>query len=244
MRFPDQPAPYLVTNFVASIDGVVSLGKHDGTDASGISGYSPADRFVMGMLRAAADVIVVGARTLNDSPGHQWTPEKVARGFGDELHAYRRALGRPETAAPLVIVSGRGHLEAHAAITEPAVPTTVLTTNLGSGVERAFPRVRRLVVGGEGHIDGATLTQTLAHEFGARLVLCEGGATLVGSLVGAGQVSELFLTIAPRLAGRDGANERIGMVEGYAFDSKALQDYAVVSARREDSTLLLRYRRG
>lgn len=233
-----------MTNFVGSIDGVVSLGRHDGTDASGISGYSPADRFVMGMLRAAADVIVVGARTLNDSPGHQWTPDKVARGFGDELHAYRRALGRPDTPAPLVIVSGRGYLDAHAAITEPAVPTTVITANAESVIEREFPRVRRLVVDGDAHIDGATLTRTLAAEFGGGLVLCEGGATLVGSLAGAGQVRELFLTVAPRLAGRDADAERIGMVEGYAFDAKALQDYAVVSVRREDSTLLLRYRRG
>ncbi len=198
----------------------------------------------MGMLRAAADVIVVGARTLNDSPGHQWTPEKVARGFGDELYAYRRALGRPESPAPLVIVSGRGHLEDHVALTDPAVPTTVLTSQARAGLEREFPRARQLVAGGEGRIDGATLMQTLAREFGARLVLCEGGAALMGSLVGAGQVSELFLTIAPRLAGRDAASERIGMVQSYAFESTELQNYAVVSVRREDSTLLLRYRRG
>lgn len=232
-----------MVNFVSTIDGVVSLGVSDGTDAATISGHSPADRFVMAMLRAAADVIVIGARTLGDAPGHQFTAAATAPAFADELRDYRRALGREAGTAALVIVSARGVLPQHVALERPATPTTVLTSNAAAPVERDFPQVSRLVMEGGGHVDGASLVHTLAREFGARLVLCEGGPTLLGSLVAEDQVSELFLTVAPRVAGRDADHPRRGLVEGFAAEQRSLHEYSLLSARRSDSDLLLRYRR-
>lgn len=237
------PSPYVVANFVSTIDGVVSLGLHDGSDSSSISGHSPGDRYVMAMLRAAASVIVVGARTLSDSPGHQWTPEQLARDHADDLDEYRRALGRTEALAPLVVVSASGILPAHVALTDPATATTVITTNAAAPVARDFPGVQRIVVEGGGRIDGNTLTEILAREFDAGLVLTEGGPALMGSLVAEEQVAELFLTVAPRISGRDADAARRGLVEGFAADARALQEYALLSVRRGDATLLVRYRR-
>jgi riboflavin biosynthesis pyrimidine reductase len=197
----------------------------------------------MALLRAAADVIVVGARTLSDSPGHQWTPATLVPDCVDELQEYRRALGGAGSLAPLVVVSASGLLPAHVALTSPAIPTTVLTTNAAAPIARDFPLVNRVVVEGGGRIDGATLTQVLAREFDARLVLTEGGPTLMGALVAGGHVSELFLTVAPRVAGRDADAARPGLVEGFAADPRALQEYALLSVRRREATLLLRYRR-
>ena len=242
LRFPETTLPYVVVNFVSTVDGVVSLGISDGTDASTISGHSAADRYVMAMLRAAADVIVIGARTLIDAPGHQFTAAASAPASAGELRDYRRALGYDSDTAPLVIVSARGVLPAHVALERPATPTTVLTSNAAAPVEREFPRVKRLVVEGGSRIDGVTLVETLAREFGARVVLCEGGPTLLGSLVAEDQVTELFLTVAPRVAGRDAEHPRRGLVEGYAA-APSLHEYALLSVRRGDSTLLLRYRR-
>lgn len=232
-----------MVNFVSTIDGVVSLGVRDGSDASTISGHSPADRYVMAMLRAAADVIVIGARTLIDAPGHQFTAAATAPAYAEELRDYRRALGRETETAPLVIVSARGVLPQHVALERPATPATVLTSNAAAPVEREFPRVNRLVVEGGGLIDGSLLVHTLAREFGARLVLSEGGPTLLGSLVAEDQVAELFLTVAPRVAGRDADHARRGLVEGYAAEQQSLHEYSLLSARRSESTLLLRYRR-
>jgi hypothetical protein len=57
------------SNFVSSLDGVVTLGS--GVSAgSVISGKNPADRFLMGLLRACADVVVIGAGTMRATPGH------------------------------------------------------------------------------------------------------------------------------------------------------------------------------
>ena len=222
----------------------MSLGVHDGTDSSIISAHSAADRYVMAMLRAAADVIIVGARTLEEAPGHQWTVEKLAPDAARVLHEYRAALGRSGDAAQLVIVSGTGRLAEHVALTNPAVPTTVLTTNAAAPIRAEFPRVNRVVVPGGGRMDGDTLMHALADTFDPRLVLCEGGPQLLGTVLAANGVSELFLTVAPRIAGRDDAHPRLAMVEGFAAGPHALQEYALLSVRRDGDTLLLRFKRG
>ena len=222
----------------------MSLGVHDGTDSSIISAHSAGDRYVMAMLRAAADVIIVGARTLEEAPGHQWTVEKLVPESAKELHEYRRSLGRAGEAAPLAIVTGSGRLNEHIALTNPAVPTTVLTTNAAAPIRAEFPRVNRVVVPGAARMDGDTLMQTLVDTFDPHLVLCEGGSQLLGTVLAAKRVSELFLTIAPRIAGRDDSTQRLGMVEGFAADPRDLQEYALLSVRRDGATLLLRYKRG
>lgn len=234
----------MVSNFVGTIDGVVSLGVHDGTDSSIISAHSAGDRYVMAMLRAAADVIIVGARTLEEAPGHQWTAEKLAPEWARQLHEYRRALGRTGDAAPLVIVTGSGRLAEHVALTNPAVPATVLTTNAAAPIRAEFPLVNRVVVPGGGRMDGDTLVHALVDTFDPHVVLCEGGSQLLGTLLAANRVSEMFVTIAPRIAGRDDGHERLAMVEGFAADPRALQEFELLSVRRDGATLLLRYRRG
>ena len=46
--------PVLYSNFVQSLDGVTTLGSRPSA-GSEISGRNPADRFLMGLLRAFAD---------------------------------------------------------------------------------------------------------------------------------------------------------------------------------------------
>ena len=70
------PRRVVYSNFVSSLDGVVTLGGRPQA-GSLISGKYPADRFVMAMLRACADAVVVGAGTLRGSPGHLWTASHV-----------------------------------------------------------------------------------------------------------------------------------------------------------------------
>ena len=79
LRFPShRDRPYVIGNFVSTLDGVVSFeipGKSGGGD---ISGFNEADRFIMGLLRASADAVIVGAGTLREvAPGHLWLAEHV-----------------------------------------------------------------------------------------------------------------------------------------------------------------------
>ncbi len=55
-------------------------------------------------------------------------------------------------------------------------------------------------------IDGVVPAGALAHlraEHGVRVLLCEGGPSLLHSLLGEGLVDELFLTLAPVVVGDD-----------------------------------------
>ncbi|HZY56655.1 MAG TPA: dihydrofolate reductase family protein [Rubrobacteraceae bacterium] len=64
--------PRLFANFVTSLDGVVALPHVAGSPAV-ISGKSEADRFLMGLLRACAGAVLIGATTLRAEPQHRWT---------------------------------------------------------------------------------------------------------------------------------------------------------------------------
>ncbi len=64
--------PRLVANFVATLDGVVAIPDLPRSTRI-ISGGSTADRFLLGLLRACADVVLLGAGTLHAHPGTVWT---------------------------------------------------------------------------------------------------------------------------------------------------------------------------
>src|SRR5580700_2166946 len=131
LRFPATPRPYVIANFVASIDGVASLGLTDGTDSTRLSGSSRADRYLMALLRASADAVVIGAGTLRATPGHQWTPASVAGDDAAEIKAYRVERTGAAEPPPLVVVSLSGDLPAHVAIDEPATSVVIVTSSEG-----------------------------------------------------------------------------------------------------------------
>ena len=57
----------------------------------------------------------------------------------------------------------------------------------------------------------------IARGLGARVVTTEAGPRLFADLARAGLADELFLTLAPQLAGRDPAHPRLPLVDGEAF---------------------------
>jgi len=243
LRFPDAPRPYLVVNFVASIDGVASLGITDGTDSTKLGASSRADRYLMALLRATADVVVIGAGNLRATPGHQWVPAAVAGDHAAVINEYRTARhGSPEP-PPLVVVSASGDLPEHVALDEPATSTAVLTSaSRAAHVRRAHPLVQVIEAGTAGLMDGAAVVAAVGSGFGSGLMLCEGGPSLFGSLLAARAVQELFLTVSPRIAGREHHQPRPGIVNAWAADPEALRRATLGSVRRSDDHLFLRYR--
>ncbi|HEX5618574.1 MAG TPA: dihydrofolate reductase family protein, partial [Solirubrobacteraceae bacterium] len=71
---------------------------------------------------------------------------------------------------------------------------------------------------------------------GVRAVLCEGGPTLFGTLVAAGLVDELFVTLTPLLIGDD---TEATMIAGGRLPVPA--DLTLLSVRQHGSELFLRY---
>ena len=221
---------------MTSIDGVASLG--DGKSAgSVISAKAASDRFLMGLLRACADAVLIGGGTLASTPGHHWTASHVAPDFAESFGALRRSLGR--SADPhLVVMTAHGKLDAsHVALQSGA---TVITSEAGAKNAAGLPDGCEVIVAGSGEeIDARRALDELRGR-GCAVILTEGGPRIMGHLLRAQVLDEMFVTVSPVLAGRD-REERPGMVEGVELLPQAGVWSRMLSARRHGDYLFLRY---
>jgi riboflavin biosynthesis pyrimidine reductase len=253
LHFPATPAqrPFVIANFVSTLDGVVSYKIKGHAGGATISGFDPADRFIMGLLRASADAVMVGARTVHDvSPKGLWIPEYT---YPDAKHLYTeyrvKVLHKPEF--PLVvIVSGSGRLELERAIFRtPGVHTVVITTSAGRDeLARAgatkLPSVQiKAVDATGGSIAPLVVLPLLYLQFGVRMLLHEGGPTLFGQFLAADAVDELFMTLSPQIAGRKADAIRPALVQGVEFVPDCAPWFQLLSVKQKAEHLYLRYRR-
>src|SRR5437763_730741 len=111
LQFPLHPRrPYVIGNFVTTLDGVVTLNEPGHASGGDISGFNRHDQMVMGLLRAIADAVIVGAGTLRSVPQHRWTAQYIYPPFADVYQQLRISLGKP--APPLnVIVTAHGEVD-------------------------------------------------------------------------------------------------------------------------------------
>jgi riboflavin biosynthesis pyrimidine reductase len=202
-----------------------------------ISLGSEADRFVMGLLRASASAVLIGAGTLRPDPGHRWTAERVYPKAAAEFALLRASLGLLHE-PPLAVVTATGRLPSLTALTPGSL---VITTPAGArALDRAVPDTAELVVPASGaSIPAADIVGALRERGHAR-VLSEGGPQLFGELVAAGLVDELFLTTSPALFG--GAPPAVGMTGRLSPAGAPRARAALLSLRREGSHLFARYR--
>ena len=105
-----EPGPRLYGNFVSSLDGVVELNRPGTSSGPALSARNEGDRFVMGLLRACAEVVVVGAGTLRAEPGHLWTAGYIYPPAAAAFAELRSRLGLPPD-PPLCVVSRSGNLD-------------------------------------------------------------------------------------------------------------------------------------
>ena len=97
----------ILMNFVSTLDGIVALGPGEQAGGAVISGHNEADRFVMALLRAVADVVLMGSGTIAGGSSHQWTAEHLHPASAPAFQEWRAALGL--AAQPtVVIVTGSG----------------------------------------------------------------------------------------------------------------------------------------
>ncbi len=234
------PSPWLYANFVSSIDGVVALGA-ERNSGSLISGKNQADRFVMGLLRAFADAVFVGAGTMRaEGKGALWTPDYIYPAAAGAFTELRRRLGL--TAQPqLAILTASGEVfEAERALETGAL---ILTTEAAaSGLQTRLPAASRVVAVGKGRGFSVREAVHRLRAEGFHRLLSEGGPTIVAELLDGGLLDELFLTLSPVLSGRADRTLRRGLAHGREFPPKALLWSDLVSLRRSESHLFLRYR--
>jgi riboflavin-specific deaminase-like protein len=217
LAHPDRP--YLILNFATTLDGRAAIDGRSGAIGS------RTDTEVLQRLRTRVDAVMIGAGTMR--------AERYGRMVSDpEFRAYRESTGLAHD--PLaVIVSNRLDLPWDAPLfTDGGGDCVVFTASEEEPPETATPvtLVR--------HPDGVELDRALEWlltERDIRSVLCEGGPTLHGRLREAGLADELFLTIAPKIAGGEGPR----VLEGALADVDQVELAWLLTS---ESELFARYR--
>jgi riboflavin-specific deaminase-like protein len=220
----------VVLNMVATLDGRATLAGRSGqlSDA--------ADRVLFHGLRTVVDAVMAGAGTVR---AESYGP--IVR--DPERRRARRALGLSEQPLACVV--------SHSLVLPPDLPLlgdpnsrVVFLTSSRATLPTAAAATLEYVRApdAEGSLDlGAALAE-LYERLHVRTLLCEGGPHLNAALLAAGAVDELFLSLAPLLAGEDAARERapLRILAGLGFDPpRAL---SLLSVLEHDSRLFLRYR--
>jgi len=243
--------PFVIANFVSTLDGVVSYEIKGHASGSTVSGSDTADGFIMGLLRASADAVIVGSGTVHDAGAEAlWTPEYTYPNAKLLFREYRvDVLHKPEYPI-LVLFSGSGRLELERAIFRtPGMRTAVITTSAGRDVLVAagattLPSVQIRALDAKcGTLAPMAILRLLYAELGVRRLLHEGGPTLFGQFLGANVVDELFLTLSPQVAGRKADAIRPGLVQGMEFMPECAPGFQLLSVRQRAEHLYLRYQR-
>jgi riboflavin biosynthesis pyrimidine reductase len=230
--YPDPGPPpgcWVRANMVASLDGAAAV---DGR-ASGLS--SEADEQVFAMLRALADVILVGAGTAR------------AEGYGpvrpqSEVLRWAWLRDGRTPSAPIAVVTRALDLDPASPLLTGAPPharTIVITTRAAPAERRtAAGRTAEVIVAGEASVDVKAALDALA-ERGYQRVLTEGGPLLLAQIAGAGLLDELCFTLSPLLAG-PGAGR---IVAGGLPVPGGAQPFTLKHALEAEGSLLCRYLR-
>ncbi len=210
--------PWLRVNFISSVDGAATVG--------GVSGGlgNDADKRSFELLRRVSDAVVVGAGTVR-SEGY------TALRVSDESVAWRIAHGLPEHPV-FVIVSGRLDLDPASPIFTDAPVTPVVVTTARHDAS-AFEGLAHVIAAGDETVDVRLMVDAL-HARGLHVLLSEGGPSLFGSLLAAGAVNELRLTVSPLLVAGDSPRIARGPVDAPAH-ARLRQVFA------SDGALLLSY---
>jgi 5-amino-6-(5-phosphoribosylamino)uracil reductase len=139
----------------------------------------------------------------------------------------------------LVVVTGSGELPSdHPALSEATIATT--SSGARTLAERGLRAAEVIDLGDGDHPEPPAVIQAL-RDRGHRRILAEGGPSLMGSLLAAGVVDELFLTLAPQIVGGD--DGRLALVERLNLPPDAARWHDLLSIKRGGEHLFLRYGR-
>lgn len=186
--------PYVFINMAMTADGKIATANR------AVHSFGSArDQEHLYELRATADAIICGARTLEIS--------QAVLGNGGEKFR-RQRLKNGLAGFPLrVIVSGSGSVDPSARIFEKRFsPIIVLTTGRVSktALQKLRTRADEVKIFGKHGLNFHAALHWLRAKWKVKRLLCEGGGELNDALFRAALVDEIHLTICPKIfGGRD-----------------------------------------
>lgn len=177
---------HLRADFVVSMDGAVEIGGRAGP----LGG--PADRSAFMAMRAVSDAVLVGAGTARIE---RYGPIRLSHDASER----RKGRGQ-DPIPPLVVITRRGLLNADDRIFSGGNRPVVITTSAAIAEHPSLGTVADVVECGSDEVDLAKAIDALAGRGWSR-VLCEGGPSLLRSLLIDDLVDEMCVTLSPVIAG-------------------------------------------
>jgi 5-amino-6-(5-phosphoribosylamino)uracil reductase len=189
LRAPERN-PYTLVNFVASVDGRATIdGRSGGLGDDG-------DHALFHGLRERVDAVLAGPVTMQ--------AENYGRILG-RPERRRRRLERGSSAEPLACTLTRsGNVPTGIPLFQTPEARVIVFAGAQAGLRRRLddcPAQIELVELAPGELTLSTALRRLRTDYGVRTLLCEGGPTVFGALLAERLADELFLTLAPKLAG-------------------------------------------
>jgi riboflavin-specific deaminase-like protein len=222
--------PFVLVNMAMTADGKIATANRR------VSSFgSTYDQAHLLQLRATADAVMAGARTVDSNP--------VTLGPGPAK--YRRLRLRRGLAEYnlRIVVSRSGTITPNARIFQSGFsPIIILTTRRASAtrLKRLRTVAAEIRICGAKEIDFKGALRWLRSKWRVRRLLCEGGGELNDALFRAGLVNELHLTVCPRIfGGRTAPTIADGLGAGSLARATRLE---LQSARRLREEMFLVYR--
>ena len=227
---PSTPLPFVLVNMAMTADGKIATANRR------VSSFgSRRDREHLLQLRATADALMAGARTVDSNP--------VTLGPGPAK--YRRLRLRRGLAEfnLRIVVSRSGSVNPNAKVFQRGFsPIIILTTRRAPAnrLKRLRAVAAAVKVCGMKQINFRSALRWLRREWGIKRLLCEGGGELNDALFRAGLVNELHLTVCPKIfGGRAAPTIADGLGAGSLARAARLE---LQSARRHGEEMFLVYR--
>ncbi len=227
---PPAPLPFIFINMAMTADGKIATANRR------VSSFgSKRDQENLLRLRATADAVMAGARTVDSNP--------VTLGPGPAK--YRRLRLRRGLAEfnLRVIVSRSGTVNPNAAVFQRRFsPIIILTTRRASAarLKQLSALATDVKICGAREIDFRRAFRWLRRKWGVKRLLCEGGGELNDALFRAGLVNELHLTACPAIVGGRSAPTIADGTGAPALARAARLE--LKSARRHGDEMFLVYR--
>lgn len=202
---PTDDRPFVLINMAMSADGKIA------TANGAVSTFgSGRDKQNLLDLRATADAVMAGARTVDAHP--------VTLGSGGAKYRRRRVAHGLAENNLRIVVSGSASLDPNAAIFKTkSSPVIVIASGSASKpkLERLKKSGAEIKQFGDVKIDLSAALKWLRKKHGVRRLLCEGGGELNAALFRARLVDELHLTVCPLVFGGRAAST---LCDGLGFE--------------------------
>jgi riboflavin biosynthesis pyrimidine reductase len=207
-------------NMVAGVDGAAV--------ANGLSRglQTPGDNRVFAALRDLADVVLVGSVT---AQAEGYLPAR----FDEARRGVRREYGF-RAGLPIALVSRGLHLDPSGPLFADPANRPIVVTCASADTTLVAPLADVLVCGAD-EIDFGEVRRQFAAR-GLTRILCEGGPTLLGRIVDAGELDELCLSITPLLTGPSAPR----IVDGLPWHD-ARHGVRIGGLLEEDDAIFVRY---